>query len=79
MSASFEMRDVTRVHRAPITYPPTRGEPGGTDLAGQPLPSHFVDVPWLLVLGLLVALPTVTGLLVAALTRSRLPMAAALS
>lgn len=38
----------------------------------------FLDVPWLMVLGLVVALPTVTALVVGLFARSRLPLVARL-
>ena len=38
----------------------------------------FIDVPWLLVVGLVVGLPLVTALVVALTTRSRLPLVARL-
>ncbi|HET7431717.1 MAG TPA: FtsX-like permease family protein [Nocardioides sp.] len=41
-------------------------------------PSHYLDVPWLLVLGLVVALPLLTTVVVGLCTRSRLPLVARL-
>ncbi len=63
-----------------ITYPLTSlsGDPGLTDQFGVPLPSHFVDVPWTFVLGLVVVLPLVTALIVGLTARSRLPLVARL-
>jgi hypothetical protein len=43
-----------------------------------PLPSHFLDVPWLLVVGLAVVLPLLTALIVGLTARSRLPLVARL-
>ena len=45
----------------------------------MPLPDHFLDVPWLLVLGLVVVLPLVTAAVVGLTSRSRLPMVSRLS
>ena len=63
-----------------ITYPLTSlsVEPGQTDRFGVPLPTHFVDVPWLFVIGLVVVLPLVTALIVGLTARSRLPLVARL-
>lgn len=55
-----------------ITYPLTRGY--GALEEGQ----HFLDVPWLLVLGVVVGLPLLTAALVGLTARSRLPLAARL-
>ena len=41
-------------------------------------PDHFLDVPWLLILGLVVALPLLTALIVGLTARSRLPLVARL-
>jgi putative ABC transport system permease protein len=57
-----------------ITYPLTRGDWMPSD-AGA---THFLEVPWLLVGGLVVALPLVTALVMAASARSRLPLVARL-
>ena len=38
----------------------------------------FVDVPWLLIIGLVVGLPLLTALIVGLSTRSRLPLVARL-
>lgn len=51
-------------------------EGSGTVSGPPPVVGPFVDVPWLLVLALVVALPLLTALLVALLTRSRLPLVA---
>ena len=40
--------------------------------------SHFVDVPWTLVIGLVVVLPLLTALIVGLTARSRLPLVARL-
>ena len=58
-----------------ITYPLTRAGYYG-ELTGAP--SHYLDVPWLLVLGVVVGLPLLTAALVGLTTRSRLPMVARL-
>ncbi|QBR93049.1 ABC transporter permease [Nocardioides euryhalodurans] len=55
-----------------VTYPLT-GWSGETDPS---LPTHFLDVPWLLIGSLVVALPLVTALVVGLTTRSRLPLVA---
>ena len=57
-----------------ISFPLTgRGYVQGID---PTLPSHFLDIPWLLIGTLVVALPLVTALLVGLFTRSRLPLVA---
>jgi putative ABC transport system permease protein len=63
-----------------ITYPLTSASwmPGGVDADGNELPSHFVDIPWLMVLGLVVVLPVLTAAIVGLTARSRLPMVARL-
>jgi putative ABC transport system permease protein len=53
-----------------ITYPLTSVSYGPSTGPA----SHYVDVPWLLILALVVALPLLTAALVAALARSRLPL-----
>lgn len=59
------------------SFPLTRDDyPSGTLASGGPVPSHFLDVPWLLVIGVVVALPLVTALLVGLTARSRLPLVA---
>jgi putative ABC transport system permease protein len=65
-----------------VTYPLTSSSwapPGSTDAAGAVLPDHFLDVPWLLVLGLVVVLPLFTAAVVGLASRSRLPMVSRLS
>lgn len=65
-----------------VTYPLTGLSwlpPGSTDTAGVPLPDHFVDVPWLLVGGLVVVLPLATAAVVGLAARSRLPMVSRMS
>ena len=60
-----------------ITYPLT----GPYDYygAGRAVgPSHYLDVPWLLVLGVVVGLPLLTAALVGVTARSRLPLTARL-
>ena len=56
--------------RSPI--PLTRGlrPPAG--------PSHYLDIPWMLIGGLVVALPLLTALVVGLIARSRLPLVARL-
>ena len=51
---------------------------GDVDAAGHRLPTHFLDVPWAWVLGLVVVLPLVTALIVGLTARSRLPLVARL-
>ena len=58
-----------------ITYPLTRPGPFG-ELTGAP--SHYLDIPWLLVLGVVVGLPLLTAALVGLTARSRLPLVARL-
>jgi putative ABC transport system permease protein len=65
-----------------VTYPLTSttwAPPGSTDVTGAVLPDHFLDVPWLLVLGLVVVLPLFTAAVVGLASRSRLPMVSRLS
>jgi putative ABC transport system permease protein len=65
-----------------ITFPLTGSSWTGavpTTTDGPPLPDHFLDVPWLLVLGLVVVLPLVTAAVVGLTSRSRLPMVSRLS
>jgi putative ABC transport system permease protein len=57
-----------------ITYPLTGA--AWVQEVDPSLPDHFLDVPWLLVLTLVVALPVVTAAVVGAATRSRLPLVA---
>jgi putative ABC transport system permease protein len=57
-----------------ITFPLTR-----TNGAYGAPTGPFIDVPWLLVLGLVVGLPLFAALVVAAATRSRLPMVSRLA
>ncbi|WP_435746203.1 ABC transporter permease [Nocardioides sp. SYSU DS0663] len=58
-----------------ITYPLTRTTwmPEGSGVA-----DHYLDVPWLLVGGLVVALPLLTAVVVGLAARSRLPLVARL-
>lgn len=63
-----------------VTYPLTSTSGGGsTDSTGTLLPDHFLDVPWLLVLGVVVGLPLLTAAFVGLTSRSRLPMVSRLS
>ncbi len=63
-----------------VTYPLTATSwmPGGVDAEGNDLPSHFVDVPWLMVIGLVVVLPILTAAIVGLTARSRMPLVARL-
>jgi putative ABC transport system permease protein len=54
-----------------VSYPLTRSYFG-------PGPSHYLSIPWLEILAVVVALPVVTALVVGLVTRSRLPMVARL-
>jgi putative ABC transport system permease protein len=51
-----------------VTYPLTRGY--------SETAAHYVDVPWLMILGIVVALPLVTAAVVGLCTRARLPVVA---
>jgi putative ABC transport system permease protein len=65
-----------------VTYPLTSttwAPPDSTDATGAVLPDHFLDVPWLLVLGLVVVLPLFTAAVVGLASRSRLPIVSRLS
>jgi putative ABC transport system permease protein len=65
-----------------VTFPLTSSSwagPDATTTEGTPLPDHFLDIPWLLVLGLVVVLPLVTATVVGLTSRSRLPMVSRLS
>ena len=64
-----------------VTYPLTSASwaKGSLDAAGAPIADHFLDVPWLLVLGLVIGLPLLTAAVVGLATRSRLPMVSRLS
>ena len=55
-----------------MTYPLT----GWAQDMDPALPSHYLDVPWLLVGSLVVVLPLLTAAVVGACTRSRLPLVA---
>lgn len=63
-----------------ITYPLTTNGGGAldgrVDLTGAPIADHYLVVPWTMVVLLVVGLPVVVGLVVAGVTRSRLPMVA---
>ena len=54
-----------------ISYPLTRS-------FGGPGPTHYLSVPWLEILGLVIALPVLTALVVGLVARSRLPLVARL-
>jgi putative ABC transport system permease protein len=64
-----------------VTYPLTSStwQTGVVASNGLALPDHFLEVPWLLVLGLVIGLPLLTAAVVGAATRSRLPMVSRLS
>jgi putative ABC transport system permease protein len=64
-----------------VTFPLTSPywSAGTTDSTGVPLPDHFLEIPWLLVGGLVVALPLFAALVVGLTSRSRLPMVSRLS
>lgn len=53
-----------------VSYPLTR------NFTGQPGPSHYLEIPWLEIVGLVVLLPVVTAVVVGLLARSRLPLVA---
>jgi len=63
-----------------ISFPLTNASymPGGLDANGAPLPGHFLDIPWLLIAGLVVVLPLLTAAIVGLTARSRLPLVARL-
>ena len=65
-----------------ITYPLTGTSwlpEGATSPDGSVLPDHFIDIPWLLVGGLVLLLPLLTATIVGLTSRSRLPMVSRLS
>jgi putative ABC transport system permease protein len=64
-----------------VTYPLTSASwaKGSLDAAGAPIADHFIDVPWLMIAGLVVALPLLTAGIVGLATRARLPMVSRLS
>jgi putative ABC transport system permease protein len=64
-----------------VTYPLTSASwaKGSIDTAGAPIADHFIDVPWLMIVGLVVALPVLTAAIVGLATRARLPMVSRLS
>jgi putative ABC transport system permease protein len=53
-----------------VTYPLTRGY--------SEVDAHFLDIPWLMILGLVVGLPLLTAVIVGLCARSRLPLVARL-
>ncbi len=62
-----------------VTYPLTSTEwMPSIDAEGNALPSHFIDIPWLMIAGLVVVLPLLTALIVGLTARSRLPLVARL-
>lgn len=58
----------------PLTYQPANFY-GSDGVASGP----YVDIPWLMILGLVIALPLLTALIVGLTARSRLPLAARLT
>lgn len=68
-----------------VTWPLTAssgawvGEGSGSVSGDMPSTGPFLDIPWLLVGGLVVLLPLLTALVVALFSRSRLPMVARLA
>ena len=61
-----------------VTYPLTGTMGGAYRPEGTTLPDHFIDVPWLMIATVVVALPLFTALVVGLLSRSRLPLVARL-
>ena len=59
-----------------MTYPLTRATSGCR--RGPTPAAHFLAVPWLMILGLVVVLPLLTAVVVGARGRSRLPLVARL-
>jgi putative ABC transport system permease protein len=55
-----------------VSYPLTR------NFTGVPGPSHYLSIPWLEIVGLVLLLPLLTALVVGLLARSRLPLVARL-
>jgi putative ABC transport system permease protein len=55
-----------------VSYPLTR------NFTGQAGPSHYLDIPWLLIGALVAGLPVLTAGVVGLLARSRLPVVARL-
>jgi len=55
-----------------VSYPLTRA------YADSPGPSHYLVIPWLEIVGLVVLLPLVTAAVVGLVARSRLPLVAVL-
>ncbi len=56
----------------------SEGPSGGFNMDELPVTGPFLDIPWLLIIALVLALPLVTALVVALTTRSRLPLVARL-
>ena len=78
---AIHVHAMTSVPGVAVTWPLTATAQGscGVDASGGCGPTGpFLDVPWLVVLTLVVVLPAVTALLVALVSRSRLPLAARL-
>jgi putative ABC transport system permease protein len=64
-----------------ISYPLTTGDwtpelIGLVGIDGRPIADHYLVIPWPIIATLVLGLPILVGLLVAATTRARLPMAA---
>jgi putative ABC transport system permease protein len=55
-----------------VTYPLTRS------FTGEAGPSHYLDIPWLLIGALVLGLPLLTAGVVGTVARSRLPVVARL-
>ena len=49
---------------------------GMVDLSGAPIAEHYLAIPWSMIAVLVFGLPVVVGLVVALVTRSKLPMVA---
>jgi len=60
------------------SFPLTGNTWATEDMQGNPLPTHYLDIPWLLIVALVLALPLVTAAVVWLSARSRLPMVARL-
>jgi putative ABC transport system permease protein len=64
-----------------VSYPLTSTSwlAGTTDASGHAIPDHFLAVPWVLLVAVVVGLPLLSAGIVALATRSRLPMVSRLS
>lgn len=61
-----------------VTWPLTGNSWATHDVAGNPLPTHYLAIPWPLVLTVVVVLPLLTALVVWLCARPRLPLVARL-